>query len=83
MVIGTEFTANSTLGVAAYFFTVRVIQDGEVAFGSWTSATNNGGFIWNDLGEGQFGGSRDLYFGFCGAREGVDPPEPCYIPPLS
>ena len=82
-VVGTDLTATGTLDGVDYSFTGRVIQEGELAFGNWTSATNNGGFIWNDLGEGQFGGSRDLYFGFCGAREGVDPPEPCYIPPLS
>lgn len=81
-VIGTDFTASGTLDGIDYSFTGRVIQDGEVAFGNWTSSTSNGNFIWTEVANGQFGGSRDLVFGFCGVRDGVDPPEPCYIPPL-
>lgn len=80
---GTDFTASGTVGGIEYSFTGRIIYDGETAFGNWASPTRNGNFIWNKVGEGQFGGSRDTYFGFCGAREGVVPPNPCYVPPLS
>lgn len=81
-VAGTDFTAIAVLEGVNYTFTGRIIRDGETAFGNWTSPTSTGGFIWNDLGAGQFGGSRDDVFGFCGAREGVVPPNPCFIAPL-
>ena len=81
-VAGTDFTAIAFLEGVNYTFTGRIIRDGETAFGNWTSPTSTGGFIWNDLGTGQFGGSRDNVFGFCGAREGVVPPNPCFIAPL-
>ena len=81
-VVDTDFTASGVIGGTNYSFTGRIIFDGETAFGNWTSATSSGGFIWRDVGEGQFGGSRDNNFGFCGARSGVEPPNPCYIPPL-
>lgn len=80
-VIGTEFTASGTLGGANYSFTGRLIHNGEIAFGNWISPTSHGNFIWDGIATGQFGGSRDLVFGFCGARDGVNLPEPCYIPP--
>lgn len=82
-VMDTDFTASGTLGGVVYTFTGRIIDQGQTAFGSWTSPISSGNFIWNAVANGQFGGSRDLVFGSCGAREGTPPPNPCYIPPLS
>lgn len=81
-VSGTDFTASGAIGGINYTFTGIIVDQELTAFGSWTSPTSNGSFIWQAVGDGQFGGSRDLDFGFCGAREGSDLPEPCYIPPL-
>lgn len=80
---GTNFTASGTLGGLDYSFNGRIVEQGLTAFGSWTSLSGNGNFIWGAVADGQFGGSRDLYFGFCGVRPGFVQPEPCYIPPLS
>ena len=82
-VVGTDFTASGTVDGVDYVFNGRIVDQGLTAFGNWTSPSGNGKFIWNAVTEGQFGGSRDLYFGFCGARQGIIQPEPCYIPPLS
>jgi len=81
-VSGTDFTASGAIGGINYTFTGIIVDQELTAFGSWTSPTSNGSFIWQAVGDGQFGGSRDLDFGFCGAREGSDLPEPCYVPPL-
>jgi len=81
-VTGTDFTASGAIGGINYSFTGMIVDQELTAFGSWTSPNNNGKFIWKAVGDGQFGGSRDLDFGFCGAREGSDLPEPCYVPPL-
>lgn len=82
-VVGTDFTASGAVGGVDYTFTGRIIHEGETAFGNWTSPSGNGDFIWTNAGSGQFGGSRDLNYGLCGAREGAAPPNPCYIAPLS
>ena len=82
LVVGTDLTGTGTWGGVNYSFTGRIIYDGETAFGNWTSSAGNGSFIWENVGIGQFGGSRDLDFGFCGAREGTKMPDVCYVPPL-
>lgn len=82
VVAGTNFTANGTLGGVDYTFLGSIIEQGLTAFGDWTSPTSTGNFIWTDIGAGQFGGSRDTYYGFCGARNSVIPPNPCYLSPL-
>lgn len=79
----TDFTASAVFAGIQYSFTGRIIYEGKTAFGNWTTAANSGSFIWEDVGSGQFGGSRDDLFGFCGSREGFEAPEPCYIEPLS
>lgn len=81
-VVDTDFTASGTLGGVNYSFTGSIIEQGLSSFGNWTSPTSSGNFIWNNVGAEQFGGSRDTYFGFCGARSGVIPPNPCYLSPL-
>lgn len=83
-VLDTDFTASAVIAGIQYAFTGRIIYDGKTAFGNWTTATSSGSFIWEDVGNsGQFGGSRDTLFGFCGSREGFEAPEPCYMEPLS
>ena len=82
-VVGTDFTASGAVGGVDYSFTGRIIDQSATAFGNWTSPTSTGNFIWNAVNNGQFGGSSDLFFSFCGARYGVNLPEPCYIPPVS
>ncbi len=79
----TDFTASAVISGIQYTFTGRIIYDGKTALGNWTAAANSGNFIWEDVASGQFGGSRDLLFGFCGSRAGFEAPEPCYIEPLS
>ena len=79
----TDFTASAVIAGIQYTFTGRIIFDGKTAIGNWTAAANSGNFIWEDVASGQFGGSRDLLFGFCGSRAGFEAPEPCYIEPLS
>ena len=81
-VAGTDFTASGTVGGVEYFFEGNIIDQGLSAFGNWTSLSSSGNFIWTTVGAGQFGGSRDTYFGFCGARNGVFPPNPCYLSPI-
>ena len=79
----TDFTASAVIAGIQYTFTGRIIYDGKTALGNWTAAANSGNFIWEDVASGQFGGSRDLLFGFCGSRAGFEAPEPCYMEPLS
>ena len=79
----TDFTASAVISGIQYTFTGRIIYDGKTALGNWTAAANSGNFIWEDVASGQFGGSRDLLFGFCGSRAGFEAPEPCYMEPLS
>lgn len=80
-VVGTDLTASGLLDGNEYSFTGRIIYNGKTSVGKWTSALSSGSFIWIDVGEGQFGGNRDQNFGFCGAREGIKAPQPCFIPP--
>ncbi len=79
----TDFTASAVIAGIQYTFTGRIIFDGKTAIGNWTAAANSGNFIWEDVASGQFGGSRDLLFGFCGSRAGFEAPEPCFMEPLS
>lgn len=81
-VMDTDFTASGTLGGVVYSFTGNIIEQGLLAFGNWTSPSGSGSFVWTDFGDGQFVGSRDTYFGSCGAREETSPPNPCYLSPI-
>ena len=80
---GDQLFAQAELNGNPYQFNGRLINNGQVAFGTWSSAQTSGSFTWTLVQINQFGGDRDLMYGVCGARPGVDMPIPCYIPPLS
>jgi hypothetical protein len=75
-----ELNGQGTLSGILYTFNAPVIGDLTVD-GSWVSGTTSGRFRWEALPDGQFVGSRDTQFGFCGHRQGADKPDPCYLKP--
>lgn len=80
---GDQLLAKAELNGSPYQFNGRLINNGQVALGTWSSTLTSGAFTWTLVSTGQFGGDRDLMYGICGARPGVDVPNPCYIPPIS
>lgn len=80
---GTDLSAEGAINGVPFTFTGRVLNDGLIASGTWSSTQSSGSFTWTLVQTNQFGGDRDLSYGMCGARAGAQPPEPCYIPPLS
>lgn len=80
---GEQLLAEAEFNGSPYQFNGRLSRNGQVASGTWSSAQTSGSFTWTLVTADQFGGDRDLLYGICGARPGVDLPDPCYIPPLS
>jgi len=80
---GDQLLAEAEFNGSPYQFTGKLIINGQVAFGTWSSTLTSGSFTWTLVSTGQFGGDRDLLYGVCGARAGEAMPDPCYIPPLS
>ena len=80
---GDQLLAEAEFNGSPYQFTGKLIINGQVAFGTWSSTLTSGSFTWTLVSTGQFGGDRDLLYGVCGARTGEAMPDPCYIPPLS
>lgn len=79
----TDLNAEGVINGIPFTFSGRILSGGLVASGTWSSAQTSGSFTWTLVQSNQFGGDRDLMYGICGARVGAQPPEPCYIPPLS
>lgn len=80
---GDQLLAEAVFNGSPYQFNGKLINNGQVAFGTWSSTQTSGLFTWTLVSIGQFGGDRDLLYGVCGARAGEAMPDPCYIPPLS
>ena len=80
---GTDLTGTGTINGTNYSFEGRIISGGQNAIGGWNNSSDSGQFDWTLISDNQFAGSRDIDFGLCGSRPGLNPPEPCYIPPLS
>jgi len=80
---GEELNAEGELSGISYQFTGRLEKNGQKVSGSWSSPLTSGSFTWTRVQGNQFGGDRDLLYGVCGARQGAQFPDPCYIAPLS
>jgi len=78
---GEKLTGSGTIYGEQYAFE-GFANDINSAEGYWTSQSATGYFRWQTLSTGQFGGSKDDQYGFCGARPGGTKPEPCRILPL-
>jgi len=78
-----QLFAQAELNGNPYQFNGRLINNGQVALGTWSSAQTSSSFTWTLVTADQFGGDRDLMNGVCDARVGEDMPDPCYIPPIS
>lgn len=74
---GTQLGASATIGGIAYTYSGTIYNDGQIATGSWVTATADGWFWWTTSGIGQFTGSNEARLGFCGARIGLSRPQPC------
>lgn len=79
----SDLTAEGLINGIRYQFTGRLIYDNQHMMGTWSSPQTSGSFNWTLVGPNQFAGDRDLWYGFCGARQGSNLPTPCYLPPLS
>lgn len=79
---GVNLTGMGSFNGVVYVFQGYAI-DLEHAEGSWTSPTAGGYFRWQMIASGQFAGSNENAYGFCGTRPGGNQPEPCVILPLS
>jgi hypothetical protein len=80
---GSDLTAEGLIDGIRYQFTGRLIYNNLLMIGTWSSPLTSGSFNWILFGPDQFVGNRDLWYGFCGARQGSNPPNPCYLPPSS
>lgn len=69
------------IGGVQYEFTTTY-YDELSAQGNWTTPYTSGTFMWEFINTNQFGGSRDEYFGFCGAQAETGKPDPCVILPI-
>ena len=77
-IIGSDLSASAELGGDQYSFEGFIYyQAGELATGTWNNSTTSGYFWWIIKEEGQFRGNRENHFAFCGARTGINLPEPC------
>ena len=80
---GSDLAAEGLINGIRYQFTGRLIYDNQHMMGTWSSPQTSGSFNWTLVSPNQFAGDRDLWYGFCGARQGSNLPTPCYLPPLS
>lgn len=78
---GTDISANAIVGSSQYQFEGIIYAEDEQASGPYQSESATGYYWWLLVSEGQFGGMFDQQFGFCGARAGVEMPDPCYLEP--
>jgi len=78
---GTDISANAIVGSSQYQFAGIIYAEDEQASGPYQSESATGYYWWLLVSEGQFGGMFDQQFGFCGARAGVEMPDPCYLEP--
>ena len=83
-VIGRAFSAAITMdGAARLSLEGTLSEDGLSAAGTYTSAGIEGSFSYTALGTAQFQGSGfqgGETWGWCGAREGAEQPDPCFKP---
>ena len=76
-----QYQASGTLGGVAFSFEGRIVYDGFVAFGSWSSSAGSGQLEITSTDGLVFGGNHESDLAFCGARQGQKMPTECYIPP--
>jgi len=79
---GVNLTGMGSINGVLYVFQGYAL-DNEHAEGRWTSPTADGYFRWQMVASGQFAGSNEDAYGFCGTRPGGSQPEPCVILPSS
>jgi len=78
---GSDLTATVSLGQNSYIFDGILNESSVTVVGSWSGSGESGYFYWRTFSVGQFSGNLDRQLGFCGARDGGNPPDPClHIP---
>ncbi len=79
-VSGDNFTGTLTIMSQTVDINGYLNADRSVASGTWTSPSDSGPFVFYWVDETQFRGNYDGTLGWCGAREGVVQPNPCFAP---
>jgi len=82
-IVGTDLTGTGIFDGVDYVFDGVLYQDGVIATGSWTTSSDEGVFWWYETDSGEFAGSSENHWGFCGNRSGGGQPDPCLMKPPS
>ena len=77
-VSGNTITGSETFGNSTMTFTGTLSTDRRIVMCTWSNPPASGYFIWRMLNQNQFVGNTDDAFAYCGSRNGVAMPVPCF-----